>query len=60
MFGQGLSDHIKELTEQNLVFINWLKEVVTNGEWTDGEQRGQWKISKEVYDSVKEVVDRYT
>lgn len=26
-----------------------LEEVRTNGEWTEGEQRGDWKISPEVY-----------
>jgi hypothetical protein len=27
-----------------------LNEVITNGEWTKGDQCGEWKISKEVYD----------
>jgi hypothetical protein len=31
-----------------------LKEVTTNGRWTDGEQCGEWAISKEVYDTAKE------
>lgn len=29
-----------------------LNEVRTNGEWTDGDQCGEWKISKEVYGLV--------
>lgn len=34
-------------------------EAVTNGEWTDGEQRGDWRISKEVYEMLQEAVEMY-
>lgn len=34
-----------------------LNEVVTNGEWTEGDQCGEWKISKAVYDLAVEARD---
>lgn len=33
---------------------NALWEVTTNGRWTEGEQCGEWAISKEVYDTARE------
>jgi hypothetical protein len=36
---------------------NVLNEVVTNGEWTNGEQCGDWKISKAVYEMAVEARD---
>lgn len=33
-----------------------LYEVTTNGEWTDGEHRGAWKISKEVYETARDAL----
>lgn len=33
-----------------------LNEVQTNGEWTEGEQRGDWKISAEVYAMIADVL----
>jgi hypothetical protein len=34
-----------------------LNEVVTNGKWTEGDQCGEWKISKAVYDLAVEARD---
>jgi hypothetical protein len=36
---------------------NTLNEVVTNGEWTLGEQCGDWRISKQVYEMAVEMRD---
>ena len=36
-----------------------IHEVLTNGEWTDGEQCRDWKISKEVYDMASDAYDAY-
>jgi hypothetical protein len=33
---------------------NALYEVTTNGEWTKGEQVGDWAISKEVYETARD------
>jgi hypothetical protein len=35
---------------------NVLYEVTTNGEWTKGEQVGDWAISKEVYETAREAI----
>lgn len=35
-----------------------LYEVTTNGEWTEGEQRGEWKISKEVYETARDACEQ--
>ena len=29
---------------------NALHEMLTNGRWTEGEQRGEWAVSPEVYE----------
>lgn len=29
-----------------------LREATTNGEWSDGEQQGEWKMLKDVYDTM--------
>lgn len=34
-----------------------LYEVVTNGQWTAGEQRGDWQISKDVYETARDALD---
>lgn len=34
-----------------------LYEVITNGEWTKGEQKGDWAVSKEVYDTARDAID---
>jgi hypothetical protein len=34
-----------------------LYEVITNGSWTEGEQRGDWRISREVYELAKEACE---
>ncbi len=34
-----------------------LYEVITNGEWTDGEQCGEWRISKDVYNMAREAFE---
>ena len=34
-----------------------LHEATTNGEWTEGEQRGDWAISKDVYETVRAVLE---
>src|SRR5262245_43266226 len=44
---------VKKL-EQLRAVVN---EVITNGEWTEGEQRGDWKISKEVYELARDALD---
>lgn len=31
-----------------------LNEILTNGRWTEGEQRGEWAVSKEVYETAAE------
>lgn len=31
-------------------------EITTNGKWTDGEQCGDWKISKEVYETARDAI----
>lgn len=36
---------------------NALNEVITNGEWTEGEQCGDWKISPEVYETARDALD---
>lgn len=33
-----------------------LYEVTTNGEWTKGDQAGDWAISKEVYETVRDAI----
>lgn len=33
-----------------------LYEVTTNGAWTEGEQRGGWMISKEVYETARDAL----
>ena len=33
-----------------------LWEATTNGEWTEGEQCGDWKISKEVYETMRDAL----
>jgi hypothetical protein len=35
---------------------NALHEVTTNGEWIEGEQCGDWKISKEVYETARDAL----
>jgi hypothetical protein len=35
-----------------------LYEATTNGRWTKGEQCGEWAISKEVYDSLRDPARR--
>lgn len=35
---------------------NTLYEVTTNGEWTDGEQCGDWRIAKEVYETARDAL----
>lgn len=36
---------------------NALNEVVTNGRWTEGEQCGEWAITKEVYETARDELD---
>lgn len=48
---------IEELERQVRDLRNAMNETVTNGTWTDGEQRGDWCISKEVYDTACEARD---
>lgn len=31
-------------------------DAITNGQWTDGEQRGDWRISTEVYETLRDAV----
>lgn len=45
---------IERLTAELREARNTLHEVTTNGEWTEGEQRGEWKISKEVYEMARD------
>ena len=33
-----------------------LNEAVTNGEWSEGEQCGDWCISKEVYETLRDAI----
>ena len=33
-----------------------LVEATTNGQWTEGEQRGDWVISKEVYEVMRDAI----
>lgn len=33
-----------------------LNEVTTNGQWTKGEQLGDWAISKEVYETARDAI----
>lgn len=33
-----------------------LTEATTNGEWTEGEQRGNWMMSKEVYETMRDAL----
>ncbi len=50
-----------ELVEAQAAEICFLRsalyEVITNGEWTNGEQCGDFKLSKAVYDMAKEVYE---
>ena len=39
-----------------LAVVQAAEEVRTNGEWTDGEQRGDWKISPEVYATLSDAL----
>lgn len=43
--------------EQYDLLFSALNEVVTNGRDTAGEQRGDWIISREVYDDAKYAID---
>jgi hypothetical protein len=36
---------------------NAIYEVTTNGRWTEGEQRGEWAISIEVYETARDAYD---
>lgn len=33
-----------------------LAEVTTNGRWTEGEQRGEWAITNEVYETARDAL----
>ena len=33
-----------------------LNEAVTNGEWSEGEQCGDWCISKDVYETLRDAI----
>lgn len=44
------------LADENKQLRQALNEVVTNGEWTEGEQCGDWKISKEVYETARDAL----
>lgn len=46
------ADQIATLTQERDALWEALNEVRTNGEWTGGDQAGEWKISKEVYGLV--------
>lgn len=48
-----------ELMGQMTVLRNALWEATTNGRWTEGQQCGEWAISKEVAQTVSEVLDAY-
>ena len=39
-----------------LEVVRAAEEMRTNGAWTNGEQRGEWKISREVYDTLSEAL----
>ena len=40
------------MTELEKLLFSTLEEVRTNGNWTEGEQQGEWQISPEVYAMV--------
>ena len=35
-----------------------LVEATTNGQWTEGEQRGDWIISKDVYEVMRGAIGK--
>jgi hypothetical protein len=45
-----LSNRDAEITQLRAT----LYEVTTNGRWTEGEQCGEWAISKEVYETARD------
>ena len=58
---EELSDKLKAWDAQIFVAVRKnerllaaLWEVTTNGRWTEGEQRGEWAISSEVYETARD------
>lgn len=56
--GATVLDDLDELIAENRALRNALNEVITNGHWTHGEQLGDWKISKEVYEIARYAVEQ--
>lgn len=48
---------VRRLKAENFGLRAALYEVTTNGQWTKGEQLGDWAISKEVYETARDTID---
>lgn len=54
--GQLVMDSKQDLANALVQARNALNEVTTNGRWTEGEQRGEWAITNEVYETARDAL----
>lgn len=49
-------DRALKITQEWGDLVAVIYEVTTNGQWTKGEQLGDWAISKEVYETARDAI----
>ena len=53
---KDLGHRLAEVGRENARLRAALYEVITNGQWTAGDQWGDWQISKNVYETARDAI----